>query len=57
MGCEGKEIPWDEVMKWRKYGISWTKIAEILSNDKENPNYCISHQTIIKYAKIKGLIK
>jgi len=52
-----KEIPWDTVMKWRKYGISWTKIAEILSNDKANPDYQISHQTLIKYAKIKGLIK
>ena len=49
-----KYIDWDKVMQWRKYGISFTKIAEILSNDKENPDYSISHQTLIERAREEG---
>jgi DNA invertase Pin-like site-specific DNA recombinase len=51
-----KQIPWNEVKKWRKYNISWTKISEILSNDAKHPDYSISHQTLIKHAKKQGMI-
>lgn len=52
-----KEIPWDSVMKWRKLNMSWTMIAKLLSNDAENIEYSITHQTLIKHARGKGLIK
>jgi len=52
-----KEIPWDKVKKWRKVKMSWTMIAKLLSNDAENIEYSITHQTLIKHARGKGLIK
>lgn len=52
-----KEIPWDTVMKWRKLNMSWTMIAKLLSNDAENIEYSITHQTLIKHAKMKGIIE
>lgn len=51
-----KQINWEEVMKLRKYNISWTKIADVLSHDSKNPDYMITHQTLIKHAKKRGLI-
>ena len=51
-----KKIDWDKVKKWRKLNMSWTMIAKLLSNDAENPDYSISHQTLIKRAKKEGLL-
>ena len=51
-----KKIPWDKVKKWRKYNISFTKIAEILSNDSNHPNYSVSHQTLLKHARERGMV-
>lgn len=49
-----KDIPWDQVLKYRRIKISWSQISQILNQGKTDKKDMINRQTLINRAKEEG---